>query len=44
MALIGDNTRYREVRIERKAVYTFHARVADRWRNTADFSPATQRT
>ncbi|MBV9557764.1 MAG: bifunctional 3-(3-hydroxy-phenyl)propionate/3-hydroxycinnamic acid hydroxylase, partial [Pseudolabrys sp.] len=33
MALIAENTRYREVRIERKAVYTFHARVADRWRN-----------
>ena len=37
MALIGDNTRYREVRIERKAVYTFHARVADRWRNNRGF-------
>ncbi|UWU94847.1 bifunctional 3-(3-hydroxy-phenyl)propionate/3-hydroxycinnamic acid hydroxylase [Bradyrhizobium sp. CB1015] len=37
MALIADNTRYREVRIERKAVYTFHARVADRWRNKRGF-------
>ena len=37
MALIADNTRYREVRIERKAVYTFHARVADRWRNGRGF-------
>lgn len=37
MALINDNTRYREVRIERKAVYTFHARVADRWRNGRAF-------
>jgi 3-(3-hydroxy-phenyl)propionate hydroxylase len=30
--MIAENTRYREVQIERKAVYTFHARVADRWR------------
>ena len=37
MALIADNTRYREVRIERKAAYTFHARVADRWRNNRGF-------
>jgi flavin-dependent dehydrogenase len=37
MALITDNTRYREVQIERKAVYTFHARVADRWRNGRGF-------
>jgi 3-(3-hydroxy-phenyl)propionate hydroxylase len=37
MALIADSTRYREVRIERKAVYTFHARVADRWRNNRGF-------
>lgn len=37
MALINDNTRYREVQIERKAVYTFHARVADRWRNGRGF-------
>lgn len=37
MALIAENTRYREVRIERKAVYTFHARVADRWRNGRGF-------
>jgi len=36
-ALIGENTRYREVQIERKAVYTFHARVADRWRNGRGF-------
>jgi 3-(3-hydroxy-phenyl)propionate hydroxylase len=33
MALIAETTRYREVQIERKAVYTFHARVADRWRS-----------
>jgi 3-(3-hydroxy-phenyl)propionate hydroxylase len=33
MALIAETTRYREVQIERKAVYTFHARVADHWRN-----------
>jgi 3-(3-hydroxy-phenyl)propionate hydroxylase len=32
-ALIAESTRYREVQIERKAVYTFHARVADHWRN-----------
>jgi 3-(3-hydroxy-phenyl)propionate hydroxylase len=37
MALIGENARYREVRIERKAVYTFHARVANRWRNNRGF-------
>jgi 3-(3-hydroxy-phenyl)propionate hydroxylase len=37
MALITDNTRYREVQIERKAVYTFHARVADHWRNGRGF-------
>jgi 3-(3-hydroxy-phenyl)propionate hydroxylase len=37
MALIADNTRYSEVRIERKAAYTFHARVADRWRNNRGF-------
>jgi 3-(3-hydroxy-phenyl)propionate hydroxylase len=37
MALIAENTRYREVQIERKAVYTFHARVADRWRNGRGF-------
>jgi 3-(3-hydroxy-phenyl)propionate hydroxylase len=36
-ALIAENTCYREVRIERKAVYTFHARVADRWRNGRGF-------
>ena len=36
-ALIAENTRYREVQIERKAVYTFHARVADRWRNNRGF-------
>jgi 3-(3-hydroxy-phenyl)propionate hydroxylase len=37
MALIAENTRYREVQIERKAVYTFHARVADGWRNGRGF-------
>jgi 3-(3-hydroxy-phenyl)propionate hydroxylase len=37
MALITRNTRYREIQIERKAVYTFHARVADRWRNGRGF-------
>lgn len=37
MALIAENTRYREVQIERKAVYAFHARVADRWRNGRGF-------
>jgi 3-(3-hydroxy-phenyl)propionate hydroxylase len=37
MALIAENTRYREVQIERRAVYTFHARVADRWRNGRGF-------
>ncbi len=36
-ALIAENTRYREAQIERKAVYTFHARVADRWRNGRGF-------
>lgn len=35
--LIVESTRYREVEIERKAVYTFHARVADRWRNGRGF-------
>jgi 3-(3-hydroxy-phenyl)propionate hydroxylase len=33
VALIAETSRYREVKIERKAVYTFHARVADHWRN-----------
>ena len=37
MELIAESTRYREVKIERKAVYTFHARVADRWRNSRGF-------
>jgi 3-(3-hydroxy-phenyl)propionate hydroxylase len=37
MALITDSTQYREVQIERKAVYTFHARVADRWSNGRGF-------
>jgi 3-(3-hydroxy-phenyl)propionate hydroxylase len=37
MALIAENTRYCEVQIERKAVYTFHARVADRWRTGRGF-------
>ena len=32
-SLIADHYGYRSIRIERKAVYTFHARVADRWRN-----------
>jgi len=36
-ALINENTRYCDVQIERKAVYTFHARVADRWRNGRGF-------
>jgi len=37
MSLIAESTRYRQVEIERKAVYTFHARVADRWRNNRAF-------
>lgn len=36
-SLIADNFGYRSIRIERKAVYTFHARVADRWRNNRGF-------
>jgi len=36
-ALIAETTRYRDVQIERRAVYTFHARVADRWRNGRGF-------
>ena len=36
-SLIADNFGYRSFRIERKAVYTFHARVADRWRNNRGF-------
>lgn len=36
-SLIAGTTRYRDVQIERKAVYTFHARVADRWRNGRGF-------
>jgi 3-(3-hydroxy-phenyl)propionate hydroxylase len=31
-SLVMQNTKYRSFEIERKAVYTFHARVADRWR------------
>ncbi len=37
MPLIAESTRYRDVQVERKAVYTFHARVADRWRNGRGF-------
>ncbi len=37
MSLIAESTRYRDVQVERKAVYTFHARVADRWRNGRGF-------
>ena len=36
-SLIADNFGHRSFRIERKAVYTFHARVADRWRNNRGF-------
>ncbi|MBV9288499.1 MAG: bifunctional 3-(3-hydroxy-phenyl)propionate/3-hydroxycinnamic acid hydroxylase [Hyphomicrobiales bacterium] len=32
-ALILRHTQYRDFEIERRTVYTFHARVADRWRN-----------
>lgn len=32
-SLIAQHSGHRSVQIERKAVYTFHARVADRWRN-----------
>jgi len=31
-SLVTETTKYRSFDIERKAVYTFHARVADRWR------------
>ena len=31
-SLVAQNTKYRSFEIERKALYTFHARVADRWR------------
>lgn len=31
--LVEQSSRYRSVEVERNAVYTFHARVADRWRN-----------
>jgi len=31
-SLVIENTKYRSFEIERKAIYTFHARVADRWR------------
>ncbi len=31
-SLVIQNTKYRSFEIERKAVYTFHARVADHWR------------
>jgi hypothetical protein len=37
MALIAENTRYREVQIERKAVYTFHARSPTAGATAADF-------
>lgn len=37
MSLIAESTKYREIEIERKAVYTFHARVADHWRNGRGF-------
>ncbi|WP_262266123.1 bifunctional 3-(3-hydroxy-phenyl)propionate/3-hydroxycinnamic acid hydroxylase [Microvirga yunnanensis] len=36
-SLIADNFGGGSIRIERKAVYTFHARVADRWRNGRGF-------
>ena len=36
-SLIADNFGHRSFRIERKAVYTFHARVADCWRNNRGF-------
>ena len=32
-ALILRHTPYRDFEVERRTVYTFHARVADRWRN-----------
>jgi len=31
-SLVMQNTKYRSFEIERRAIYTFHARVADRWR------------
>ena len=31
-SLVMENSKYRSFEIERKAIYTFHARVADRWR------------
>jgi 3-(3-hydroxy-phenyl)propionate hydroxylase len=31
-SLVMRHTKYRSFEIERKAIYTFHARVADRWR------------
>jgi 3-(3-hydroxy-phenyl)propionate hydroxylase len=31
-SLVMENTKYHSFEIERKAIYTFHARVADRWR------------
>ena len=31
-SLVMQHTKYRSFEIERKAIYTFHARVADRWR------------
>jgi 3-(3-hydroxy-phenyl)propionate hydroxylase len=31
-SLIEETTKYRSFKIERKAVYAFHARLADRWR------------
>ena len=36
-SLIAESSIYRSVQIERKTVYTFHARVADRWRNNRAF-------
>lgn len=37
ISLIAKHYGYRSIPIERKAVYTFHARVADRWRNARAF-------
>jgi 3-(3-hydroxy-phenyl)propionate hydroxylase len=36
-SLIAENSKFRSVRIERKTVYAFHARVADRWRSNRVF-------
>jgi 3-(3-hydroxy-phenyl)propionate hydroxylase len=35
--LVQEYKKYRAFQIERKAVYTFHARVADRWRRDRVF-------